>query len=273
MSIRLIASDVDGTILPRGGKISDRTRAAVHACEAAGIHFVIASGRWYVSARTIADCLEMERGYMIISGGGAVVRMDGTPLMQWRMFRAQAERVYEIARRENVMINAFVPDAVYRVNTAALRQPVRGLGDYLGGQYHMVNDDRTLFEEKGLECPYKMEVYGEDAQTLAALRETLVREGLTVTSSFHTNLEILAPGCGKGTALKWLMRDLGIEPEACMAFGDNGNDLSLLQASGWPVAVGNAVDALKRVARRVAGNCECDGVAEVIEQVIGGKFV
>lgn len=272
MNIRLIVSDVDGTILPRGGEISGRTKAAVASCQRAGVPFVIASGRWFVSAKVIADALEQADGYMIIAGGGAVVDMRGTALQEWTLSREQARQIYEILRPQGVMINAFVRDAVYRVNTQALKRPVKGLGGYLGGAYRLVNDDWAQFEQEGLANPYKMEAYSDDEKKLRALEKTLVQAGFSVSSSFVTNLEIMAPGCGKGAAVRWLAGALGIDPGDCMAFGDNTNDLSMLSAVGWPVAVGNAVDELKAAARIIAPDSAQDGVAQVIERALRGEL-
>lgn len=272
MGIRFIASDVDGTILPRGGEISERTRAAVRLCGEQGVPFVIASGRWYVSAKEIADRLELRDGYMIIANGGAVVDMVGKPLMEWVMSRDVARKAYEIIRRYDVMANSFVRNAVYRVNTAALKRPVHGLGDYLGGAYHMVNDDRSLFESRGLTFPYKLEAYGDDPAVLAKLRAELVEAGFSVSSAYADNLEVMSAGCGKGAAVQWLASRLGIAREACMAFGDNLNDLSMLDAVGWPVAVENAVPELRAIARIIAPECAQDGVAQTIERALKGEI-
>lgn len=272
MGVRLIASDVDGTILPHGGAISERTRSAVQACAARGVPFVIASGRWFVAAKEIAGRLSLTGGCMIICSGGAVVDMDGTPLKEWTMPRGEAWRAYEILRRRDVMINAFVRDTVYRVNTGALKRPLRGLGSYFGGAYRMVNDDRALLEARGLDAPYKLEAYGSDPGALAELRAELSEAGFGVTSSYIDNLEILPAGCGKGEALRWLAARMGVSCAECMAFGDNLNDLSLLEAAGWPVAVGNAVPELRAAARIVAPDCAEDGVAQVIERVLEGAI-
>ena len=268
----LFATDVDGTILPRGGVISERTRNAVRACRDRGIPFVIASGRWYIAAKTIADALGQTDGVMIISNGGAVVRMDGSVLKEWTLTRERAEQAWRIARGSDVMTNAFVRDAVYRVNTRALREPPRGLGDYLGGAYRMVHDDEEAFRTRGLESPYKLEVYSDDPERLDALRERFLREGFSVSSAYWTNLEIMEDGCGKGTALEWLLRELDIPRERAVAFGDNTNDLSLLEAAGLPVAVANAAEELKRAARVVAPSCEEDGVAQIVERALKGGF-
>jgi len=272
MDIRLIASDVDGTILPRGGKISDRTRAAVAACTEQGVPFVVSSGRWYVTAKPIAEELGLTEGYMIVTGGGAVVDMTGRPLQEWTLTREQAEAAYEILKKYDVMRNAFVRDAVYRVNTRALNRPVKGLMGYLGSYYHVVHDDVEIYETKGLNNPYKLEAYGEDLSALADLRDELIEAGYSVSSAYADNLEIMAPGHGKGTAVKWLAGHLGLNMDQCMAFGDGTNDLSLLQAVGWPVAVQNAVEPLKAAARIIAPPCEEDGVAQIIEKALRGTL-
>ena len=273
MDIRLIASDVDGTILPRGGVISERTIAAVHACKARGIDYVIASGRWYVSAKVIADALRLTEGVMIIANGGAVVDIAGNILREWVMPRPQAERAYRLLRQAPVMVNAFVRNAVYRVNTRAYHTPPKGLGDYLGGEYRMVNDDVSQFERFGLEDVYKLEAYGDDPETLARLKGELEREGYSVTSAYHTNIEIMGLESGKGTALRWLLQERGLSREQCAAFGDNLNDQTLLEAAGCAVAMGNAIPQLKRVASLVARDCEQDGEAEILEAIAESKEI
>lgn len=275
MGIRLIASDVDGTILPRGGQISDRTRAAVHAAVERGIPFVIASGRWYIAAMDIATALRLTQGRMIIANGGAVVDMDGAPLKEWTLTNRDAERIYGVLRRYDVMATAFVRNAVYRVNTRALGRPLRQVaGDYFGGRYHLESDNRTAFEEKGLAAPYKMEAYAGlgNLDALKELRAELAAMGYSLSSAYADNLEIMPSSCGKGTALRWLAEDMGVDAAECMAFGDNTNDLSMLAFAGWPVAVGNAVESLKAAARIVAPCDADDGVAQIIERALEGEF-
>lgn len=272
MSIRLICSDVDGTILPRGGEISERTRAAVRALGEKGVPFVIASGRWYVAAKDIADRLALTDGVMIVANGGAVVRLDGTPLWEWTMTAEEAGRAYEILLKYDVMRNAFVRNAVYRENTRAYRAMEPGLTSYLGGACAMCNDDRDRFEREGLRSPYKLEAYSDCKPVMTALRAELVQAGFEVTSAYWNNLEIQSRGAGKGAAVRWLAQQLGAARDEILALGDNSNDLSMLQAAGWPVAMANGVDELKRAARLVAPDCADDGAAQVLERVLAGEI-
>lgn len=272
MSIRLIYSDVDGTILPRGGEISDRTRAAVKACGEADVPFVICSGRWYVSAKTIADALGQEAGMMIVANGGAVVNMDGSIVKEWLTSDEDARRIYAIMRKYNVMMNSFVRNAVFSVNSHVMKRKKKGLSGYLGESYRIVNDDWDAFEKEGLVAPYKLEAYSEDYEALAKLKAELLAEGFSVSSAYPDNIEIMSAGFGKGTAVKWLQEHLGVKREESMAFGDNTNDQTMLDAVGWGCAVENAVESLKANARIVAPPCDEDGVAQIIEKALRGEI-
>lgn len=274
MSIKLIFSDVDGTILPRGGNISERTKSAVQRGVKSGVPFVICSGRWYVSALPIARELGIDAAetFMIIANGGAVVRTDGSIVKEWLTPTDAAWRAYEIMKKYDVMRNAFVRNAVYRVNTRAISRKPRGLDGYMGDSYRIVNDDQELYEREGLTNPYKLEAYGEDPEALAALRQELLDAGYSVSSAYADNMEIMLGGYGKGTAVKWLCEYLGVKPEEAMAFGDNTNDQTMLDAVGWPCAVKNAVESLKASAKIITPPCDEDGVAQIIEKALKGEI-
>lgn len=274
MSIKLIFSDVDGTILPRGGALSERTRSAVQQSVKSGVPFVICSGRWYISALPIARELGIDNTetYMIVANGGAVVRTDGSIVKEWLTPTDAAWCAYEIMKKYDVMMNSFVRNAVYRVNTRAIRRKPRGLDGYLGNDYKIVNDNWEIFEREGLVTPYKLEAYGEDFEVLAKLKQELLGAGYSVSSAYADNMEIMLGGYGKGTAVKWLSEHLGVSVEETMAFGDNTNDQTMLDAVGWPCAVENAVDSLKASAKIITPTCESDGVAQIIEKALRGEI-
>lgn len=273
MDIRLIFSDIDNTILPPSQVVSDRTRAAIAACRAQGVEFVVASGRWYPAARLVVhDQLGIENGYMITCNGAAIVKTDGSLIYEHCMTDAQARRVYEILHAENVMMATYVDGALYRMRRSVIPsfkfpEKTRHLH---GRDYLVIDDDETGFVEIGMRHPYKMEAYSEDPQLLARLRAQLRAEGLQVNSAYPVNLEVMAPGAGKGEAVRWLAGHMGVEIENTMGFGDYFNDLEMLGAVGWPVAVGNAADEVKQIARLIAPACADDGVARTIEDYVLG---
>ena len=273
MDIQLIVSDIDRTILPANQIISPATYNAVRDCRARGVEFVIASGRWYPAARKVAvDQLGIEDGYMIICNGGAVVRSDGTPLAEWRLSGAQAQQIYELLKAEKVMMNAYAPDAIYRVRGEYLtcfRLPETSY--YARNQtYSVVDGDWQGFEERIRRGPYKIEAYTDDTQLLVELRRKVEALGFQANSAFPFNLEIMAPGAGKGMATRWLTEHMGLTREQVMGFGDYTNDLPMLENVGWPVAVDNAIDEVKRACRIIAPSCEDDGVAQTIRKYVLG---
>ena len=273
MDIKLIVSDIDRTILPANQIISPVTYNAVRDCRARGVEFVIASGRWYPAARKVAvDQLGIEDGYMIICNGGAVVRSDGTPLAEWRLTPEQAQQIYELLKAEKVMMTAYVPDAIYRVRGEYLTCFRLPETSYFARTrtYRVVDDDWQGFEEHGLNGPYKIEAYADDTGLLAELRRKVEALGFEANSAFPFNLEIMAPGAGKGAAVRWMTEHMGLTRDQVMGFGDYTNDLPMLENVGWPVAVDNAIDEVKHACRMVTASCEDDGVAQTINKYVLG---
>ncbi len=275
MDIRLIISDIDGTLLCTGHPVPPAVTNAVHACRAKGIEFTIASGRWYPAAREVArEQLGITDGYMIICNGGAVVRSDGTPLWEGRLTHAQAEAIDKAMAREPVMRTSYTPGAIYRLHTERLHSfslPERD--SYFGGRsYRIVDEDEEAFHRDGLDRPYKMEAYCDDPAPLRRLRAAFEAMGLRANSAFPFNLEVMDAQSGKGAATRWLTQYLGLRREQVMGFGDYLNDLPMLEAVGWPIAVGNALDAVKQACRATVPSCEDGGVAWAIEHyILGGE--
>lgn len=272
MSIKLIVSDIDGTLIPFHGSVSERTRAAVRACAEKGVTFSIATGRWYVPAKAVTEAIGQTDGCMIIAGGGAIVTLSGEVIQEWGIPDARAEQVYAIMRKHDVMMNTFTRGNLYRLNTRAYGRRVDELDSYLGGAFLVHADDQALFERDGLKRPYKMEAYTRDEAKLREIAEELNEAGFSVTSSYPTNIEITERDMGKGVAVEWLANKVGATREECMAMGDNTNDLSLLGAVGWPIAMGNAVSELKSVARLIAPDSADDGAAIMIERALEDKL-
>jgi hydroxymethylpyrimidine pyrophosphatase-like HAD family hydrolase len=94
----------------------------------------------------------------------------------------------------------------------------------------------------------------------------VIRWWPSATGYHHNAVSFASPEASKGNALRWLAAMRGLPIEATMAVGDYENDVSLIAAAGFGVAMGNAVDAVKKAARAVVSDCEHDGVAEAIER-------
>ena len=271
IDIRLIASDVDGTMLPANGAISEDLRRAIARCLERGIPFILSSGRGIGALGRIIERCGVGGQPMIIANGAAVLGPDGVPLREWTLDEADARRAYDVMRRFDVQINSYVRDGLYCLNTHVLARQATMIRDYLGtGHARLSLDDPAAFDAYALTAPYKLEAMTEDPELIRKVRAALRETGLAVTHSSSRNVELMAPGVGKGQALRWLAGRMGIPLDKCMAFGDNANDLDMLSVVGWPVAVGNAEAAVKAAARIVGPADVDDGVARVLfEQVLG----
>lgn len=266
--MKLVVSDIDDTLLPKGGVISQGTRRAVAECRRRGIVFSLASGRWFPSTVTVAETLGVN-GPLIVANGGCVMTVDGEVLKEFPMRERDVEIAYGAVKDCGALITSYVRGAIYRLNTWTMENRPPEKLSYFGGEvFDVVDDDPVRFQQEALQGVYKMEVYSNDTPLLAELRDRLEKAGLSVSSSFKTNIEITSPGLGKGQAVAWLARYLGIGREQVMCFGDNTNDASMLRAAGVGVAMGNAVAELKAQADLVAPPCAEDGLARLLRDCV-----
>ena len=266
--IKLIVSDIDGTLLPKGGNISEGTRRAVSECRKRGINFALASGRWFPSTVTVADAAGCQ-GPLIVSNGGCVIGVDGEILQEFPMRDEDVRTTYDIIKKTGAFITSYVRGAIYRLNTNTMDNGPKEKLSYFGGDvFDVIDNDVERFESEALTGVYKMEVYSNDMELLAKVKAELEQKGMSVSSSFYTNIEITSAGLGKGHAVRWLAEYLGVEREQVMTFGDNTNDMPMIEAAGVGVAMGNAVPELKAHADLIAPPCDEDGLARMLRDLV-----
>lgn len=279
MDIRLAAMDLDGTLLDSRKEISAGTCAVLRACQAKGVEVVFASGRGVEAVAALARAVGLH-GPLITANGG---RVDGSPagdILYLDPFpRPLAQRAFDLLMDLGVCFVLYGPGVVYQLN-ASLYGRDRGLGKgplAAGGEAVRwepvaVVRDPAVACRQGLGHVLKMVLFSQDpAQLQEAAQLLAAHTPCQLSSSGRDNLEVMAPGGGKGRALAFLMGRLGLKKEQVMAFGDSTNDLDMLGAAGWPVAMGNALDVVKALAWRVAPSCDQDGVARTLQECVLGN--
>ena len=274
MDIRLVAMDLDGTLLDQDKRISEENRRALRACEARGIKMVFASGRSFESLRRMA--LEVGLSSPIISANGA--RVDGSPngpmLKDYPFDPSLARIVYDILSESGMYFIIYTDGRLYKCNAAAGGGADRGLNAAKWNEMKEpslidVVDDPVRTVREGLDRVHKFVVFSLDASRIEALRDLLARTTpASLSSSWFDNVEVLRPGAGKGTALTDLARSLGIKRQQVMAFGDNLNDMDMLTSAGVPVAMENAIEPLKAVARHIAPHHSESGVGRMLQALV-----
>lgn len=268
MSIRLIATDLDGTLLGADKEISPRNARALQACMARGVHVMLASGRSLNAVARIAERAGLT-GALILSSNGA--RLDETargPLLLENGIAPSVAR--EAAVRlisAGVYVECYSDDVIYMANRVPVKRHNHQPGRAADGATLFV-EDAARFLDEGTAHARKLIVFSDDPEQLERVRALMRDLPLDCSSSDTDNLEILAAGAGKGRALQWYAERMNIARDEIMAFGDQTNDLSLLEEAGWPVAMDNAVDAVKARARLIAPHHDQSGVAAIVEKYV-----
>ncbi|MBB5235015.1 hypothetical protein HNQ09_002458 [Deinococcus budaensis] len=266
--IRLIATDLDGTLLRPDRTVSARTRAALDAARTAGIHVVPVTARQPRGVRRIAEAAGFD-GYALCANGAYGVHL-GTG---------------------EVLFEAHVSAAAQRALAWGLTQRVPGvlfLSVREGGEVYVAQEGYAAlarYEDHKRE-PGELGGHDLDAVLAAPSLKFIVRHaavtprellgelralklgGFAVTHSGSPFLEVLAEGVSKAWGLERLCTRLGIRREEVLAFGDAPNDAELLAWAGRGVAMGNAEPEALAAADEVTLTNEEDGVAVVIEQML-----
>ena len=269
-AVRLLALDLDGTVLTPDLRMSERTVTAVAAAQARGVRVVIATGRMYRSTLRYGQMLHLP-GPLICYQGGYIREMparDGTPgeLLVHRQMPAEAARAAIAWSRDHGLdphLNIGDRLLIGRgPDVTSDYERMAGVGpEYVSDLIAAIDGPVTKVLAVG--AP------GLPDEVLAAAR--LMFDGrLEATVSHPEYLEFTPLGVTKGSGVAFLADRLGIPMSAVMAVGDQSNDLEMLRDAGLGVAMGDAPAGVRAAADEVTGTVADDGAAEAIERHILG---
>ena len=260
---RLLAIDLDGTLLTPQKIITPRTYQALRQAISAGVTIVIATGQTLSVLQNVCADLPLSAP-QIIENGAIIADIHSGDILHERLIPPEhilpvleELRNFGLYRAYHTLHRVYVDRNTPRARNW-YRPPVLPAVE--------VEDVASLYP---LSC-IKVVGIGE-ANTLREKRRELERifaEQLYVTQSSFDILEFLHPEVSKGNALRIIASDLNIMPEEIVAFGDNHNDIGMLRLAGLGVAMGNAHEEVKAAADYVTGSNAEDGVAAVIEEML-----
>jgi len=267
VSIRLLAIDLDGTLVNHQLEMNPRDVAAVKAASAAGVTVVLATGRMFKSSMRYAEPLGLKGP--IINYQGAIVRDLGTGEIWYRceLSAALQQRVLALAEPHDWHVNVYVDEVVYTARErpeADLYAKVAMVPyDVVGPLSKWVHEEATKMVLVSLD---PAEVAGRIAEL-----SNWMGDAARVTRSLDWFTEVVDVHVSKSRALALVAERLGIAQSEVCAIGDNLNDEDMVSWAGFGVAMGNAPQALKSVARYVTAPIDEAGVAQVIERFVIGK--
>lgn len=275
MSYKLIAIDVDGTLLNNHRVVTPRTGRAIASAIAKGVRAVLCTGRSLHSARHIAAQVHPETHLILHSGALILERLDGPILRARNLPRGVAVSLIAFLKDEGYdpLVYDSVPESRYFLHEAQ-RTPNEWLRRYIEA-----NDGKAKLVPDLLAAvtydPAQLAVAGrrDDIDRLRArLIERWPDVGLILSRSTLVSeywfIEVVPAEVSKSTALAFLGDLYSIRPSEMIAVGDNFNDLDMIEFAGLGVAVENAPDEVKAAADFVTRSNHDDGVAQVIEQFI-----
>lgn len=259
--IKLVAVDLDDTLLNNDIKISEENKKAIQECRKKGVYFTFATGRMFRAAVNYAK--EVDLDLPLITYQGALIKtIDEKEIQHHVIEKNIAADVIEFLRGYKLQLNVYMNDNLY----------VEEMNDF-GNNYvslSRVEHKITNFPQGLVTNPTKILLAGEPSTLDIIQKEASMIFGnkLTITKSKDYFLEFGNEKAKKSIALKALAENLGIKREEILAIGDGMNDLDMLEYAGTGVAMENAAPQAKEVADYITDTNDNHGVAKAINKFV-----
>ena len=267
MEYRLLALDMDGTVLNSEKKITPRTAAAMREAMAQGKEVLFATGRCPTEVRGDLKAFPEMKYVLCLSGALVLDLCRGETLADVTIPRPLVEKILSVADELDAMVTLYAGDDVF------VEFKRKGNMDYYGCQcFAKLYDDCACWVENIRDvlngygdCVHKANIFCHSAEEWKKADEALRGLPLNYASGIPNNYEISPQNVDKGVGLRKLCAETGISLQQTIAVGDEGNDVAMIKAAGLGVAMGNAPESIKEQADWVTADCDHDGVAVVIE--------
>jgi Cof subfamily protein (haloacid dehalogenase superfamily) len=236
------------------------------AATSSGLRVILATGKLLSSVQPLLDQMRLAGPQIVLNGAATCESKTGEPLRFCPLATAARQAIIELVQRYDptVLMSCFGLDAIYMDKP----HPDRGIFAEYGEKPTLLVPD---LRAPDLDATAKVLLCGR-ADQLANLRQLLgsrLPPGVIMTSTTADFLEFFDSQAGKGLALAALRAQFGIPKEAVIAIGDGENDVPLLMEAGLAIAMANGTPATKAVASRIAPSNDQEGVAVVLEEVLG----
>lgn len=244
VNYRLLALDLDGTVLTKDGQITAETKLAISRAVTAGVVVILATGRGlHQEIEVFREALGIDTP-MVLANGGEIWARTGHIL----------ERHY-INKEDIRMLHGM---------------SIEAKADFGGYSVEKATEEMNVWTDEMFDFDWMtFSIRHDDSQAFNQLREQLEHSTtLEVIHSTPTSIDFSLKGVSKESGVKRLCEHLSIDMASVMAIGDNLNDFNLIQSVGLGIAMGNADDKLKQVADRVTASNEENGVAKAINSYL-----
>ena len=287
--IKLIASDMDGTLLNNEHDIDKETLEAIKKAEELGIIFAISTGRDYNSVKEVLDKNKI-KAQSIVSNGAEYRDEEGNILGVINIEKESARKIIDTLNKNNFSARIFTDKGIFTPSTreAAFQEVVfrtmsmnknlteeeaRKISEKLSffTALKYIEDMEKFFEEE-IEVR-KFVAFHKDLELIDRMKKEIGQiDQISVTSSFFDNIEVTNINAQKGIILKEVAEELGIKREEVMILGDSFNDYSMFDIFEETVAMKNAIPEIKALAKYITDSNDNLGVAKAINHVINNTM-
>lgn len=282
--IKLIASDMDGTLLNNEHTISEENLKAIKIAEEKGCHFTIVTGRDYSGVKNFFKDFDL-KCECILSNGAEYRDINGEVIERITIDNSTVRKIVEIMREANVSIEMFTEDGMIIINEEIYKESLlerfrrynKGKTDLeiIEIARHMYdtwnpkmikNVDEFLDSNTEI---LKIMTYHEDAQYIRELKEKLKDiEEIAVASTFANDIEISNIEAQKGLILAKVIEKMGLKKEEVIVLGDSFNDYSMFKEFENSFAMENAIPEIKEIAKYITDTNDNNGVAKAIYKAL-----
>ncbi len=267
---KLLALDMDGTLLNSKKEITEHTYQALERANEAGCQVCLSTGRGFAELKDYERQMDILSHGILISGGCIYDFHNQEVLSQRTIEREFIEQIVAAIADRDIMVQV-----LNQTLSVVEKSILSRMEDFYMGVYTpmyervttKVDDIRDFLLHSG-EDATKINLYHRSPKEREKTLQLLKDLPLSFAYSEQTSLEITPQNIDKGAGLKFLCEKLSISPDEVIAVGDADNDLPILREAGLSVAMGNANDHVKELADVVTGDNDHDGIAEIVERYI-----
>ncbi|UBH08489.1 Cof-type HAD-IIB family hydrolase [Macrococcus armenti] len=287
--VKLIATDMDGTLLNSAHEVSEENIKAIQYAQSKGVTVAIATGRAFYEANTPVKPTGLKVPFICLNG--AEVRdEDFNIIYTSKLNNEQIKRITNILKQHDLYYQVYTSARIYTEDKEKDLQIYIDIAEKMGhtpdvekirrsiqkridnGSLKEVQNYDEIYERDG-EIVLKFLAFSSDLDKIDAAKEALASyNSLAVSSSSRGNIEITHNDAQKGIALQAICEQLNITMDEVMAIGDNLNDVSMLERVKYSFAMSNGAEEVKQVAKFIAGDNEESGVGRAIMQVMNGEI-
>ena len=265
--IKLVATDIDGTILPSDGVFTNEVKNCITKLQDGGVKVVIVTGRMHEGAKKIAQRLNLNTP-VVSYNGGYIKTLEGEILYEQNLPENYAKEIIEWARENKVHLNMYSNDTLYSEKDD---EEIKKYSKYQGLNYIVKNFDEISFERvhKLLAIDYN----NAERVTQWVNSMTAKYPDLYIIKSTPYFCEFSTKKATKACAVNFLRDYWGLTKDEVLTIGDQDNDIELLKAGGISVGMGNGTETLKSYADYITDTVDNNGFVKAMEKFVWNKEV